>query len=97
MLQARYIDSTLVNTTWREGIEVDDNTVSSSTWFNGQIGYNGELSNGSTWNVSLNVQNLFDRNPPVIANFGNRGGSQTISDNYDAEGRRYQLSMNYNF
>jgi outer membrane receptor protein involved in Fe transport len=44
--------------------------------------------------VSFNVQNLFDRNPPIIPSYGSRGGSQTVSDNYDPEGRRYQLSVN---
>lgn len=102
MLQGRFIDSTVQNTApntalWRSGIEVDDATISSNTWYNGQVAYNGELSNGSTWNVAFNVQNLFDRNPPVIASFTSRGGSQTVSDNYDVEGRRYQLNFNYSF
>jgi outer membrane receptor protein involved in Fe transport len=96
-LQMRHIDQSLRNTTWVEGRDVDDNTVASSTWFNGQIGYNGETSNGANWNVALNVQNLFNRNPPIIASFGSRGGSQLESDNYDTLGRRYQLSVNYTF
>ncbi len=97
MLQGRYIDNTVLNTTWIEGRDVDDNSVASNSWFNGQLGYNGEMSNGSTWNASFNVQNLLDRTPPIVASFGNRGGSQSLSDNYDLEGRRYQLSLNYNF
>jgi outer membrane receptor protein involved in Fe transport len=96
-LQMRHIDSTIRNTTWVEGVDVDDNSVASSTWFNGQVGYNGETSNGSTWTAALNVQNLFDRNPPIIANFGSRAGSQIISNTFDTLGRRYQLSLKYNF
>jgi iron complex outermembrane recepter protein len=101
-LQMRHIDSVTLNNApntalWHSGVEVDDASIASNTWFNGQVGYNGELSNGSTWNVAFNVQNLFDRNPPTIPSFGNRGGSQTLSDNYDLEGRRYQLSLNYTF
>jgi outer membrane receptor protein involved in Fe transport len=96
-LQARHIDSMLLDVTWVEGRDVDDNTIASSTWFNGQIGYNGETSNGAAWNVTFNVQNLFDRNPPIIASYGSRGGSQTVSDDYDTLGRRYQLSVNYSF
>lgn len=96
-LQMRHVDASLRNTNWVEGVDVDDNTVPSSTWFNGQIGYNGESSNGSAWNVALNVQNLFDRNPPTIASFSSRGGSQTVSDSYDIFGRRYALSFNYSF
>ncbi len=102
MLQARHIGETFQNNgpntaLWHSGVEIDDASVASNTWFNGQVSYNGETSNGSAWSVAFNVQNLFDRNPPVIASFGNRGGSQTLNDNYDLEGRRYQLSLNYSF
>jgi hypothetical protein len=96
-LQMRHIDSARINNTWVEGRDVDDLWAASSTWFNGQVGYNGETSNGSAWNVSLNVQNLFDKNPPIIAAYGSRGGAQNTSDNYDTLGRRYQLSFNYSF
>jgi outer membrane receptor protein involved in Fe transport len=47
--------------------------------------------------VTLNVQNLFNKNPPIIASFGSRGGSQLVADDYDTLGRRYQLGLNYNF
>ena len=100
MLQGRFIDSTTLSDgtgLWVAGVQADDVTVASNTWFNGQVSYNGETANGATWNVALNVQNLFDRNPPIQASYGSRGGAQTISDNYDVEGRRYQLSVNYNF
>jgi len=83
MLQGRYIDNTVLNTTWIEGRDVDDNSVASNSWFNGQLGYKGEMSNGSTWNASFNVQNLLNRTPPIVASYGNRGGSQSLSDNYD--------------
>jgi outer membrane receptor protein involved in Fe transport len=86
-LQARYIDSVLRNRTWVEGIDVDDNTVASMTWFNGRIGYNSELRSGAAWSLALNVQNLFDREPPI---FGGGG-------NYDEFGRRYNLSLNFSW
>ncbi|MDR2212891.1 MAG: TonB-dependent receptor [Pseudomonadales bacterium] len=86
-LQARYIDSVKRNRTWIEGIDVDDNTVASMTWFNGRVGYNGELDNGGSWSLGLNVQNLFNREPPI---FGGGG-------NYDDYGRRYNLSLNFSW
>ena len=100
MLQGRFIEATTLTAGtgfWIAGVDADDVTVASNTWLNGQIAYNGEMANGAAWNVAFNVQNLFDRNPPIWASFGSRGGSQTVSDNYDVEGRRYQLSLNYNF
>jgi len=96
-LQGRYIADVLRNRNWVEGRDVDDNTVPSSSWWNGRLGYQGETSNGHTWDVGLNVQNLFDRNVPIIPSFSSRGGSQLISNDYDVFGRRYALNVNYNF
>jgi outer membrane receptor protein involved in Fe transport len=96
-LQQRFIDKTLRNATWVEGVDVDDNTVSSSSWTNAQIGYSGETARGGAWEVAFNVQNLFDRDPPIIPNFSSRGGSQTVDATYDSLGRRYELSFKYNY
>lgn len=97
MLRANYFDSVLVNAIWNEGVEVDDNVTASSTVWNMGLGYNGETASGSTWRANFNVTNLFDREPPIIASFSTRFGSQTVSNDYDVFGRRYQVSFNYNF
>jgi len=100
-LQARHIDEVARNIDWIEGIDVDDNSIPSSTWWNAKIGYGAETGNGATWNVALNIQNLFDKHPPVIPSLASRagadGGSQTVSDNYDIYGRRYAISVDYSF
>lgn len=97
MLRANYYDSVLLNASWVEGIDVDDNTTASNTVFNAGFGYTGEVSSGSTWRVSANVINLFDREPPIVPSFSSRFGTQTVSNDYDVFGRRYQLSFNYDF
>jgi iron complex outermembrane receptor protein len=97
MLRANYYDSVLLNASWIEGIDVDDNTTASNTVFNAGVGYSGEMSSGSSWRVSANVINLFDREPPIVPSFSSRFGTQTVSNDYDVFGRRYQLSFNYDF
>ncbi len=92
-LQGRYYDSVKINARWIEGIDVDDNMVASSTWWNTRLGYNGETNSGSIWNVNLNIQNLFDRDPPIMPN----GANQQLDGEYDVYGRRYNLSLNYSF
>ncbi|MDC1529335.1 TonB-dependent receptor [Gammaproteobacteria bacterium] len=96
-LQQRYIPETIRDTRWVEGVDVDINTVDASTWTNMRLTYRMEMGNGSNLNLNFNVQNLFDENPPIIASFSSRGGSQTTSANYDTFGRRYALSANYSF
>ncbi len=96
-LQNRYVDSVRRDVNWVQGVDVDINTVSMMTWWNARLGYNGEMANGATWNVSLNIQNLMDRAPPVVPGFSTRGGTQQFNNSYDIFGRRYNLSANYNF
>ncbi|MEY4641244.1 MAG: hypothetical protein RLZZ227_1238 [Pseudomonadota bacterium] len=97
MLRASYFDEVLVNAMWIEGIDVDDNVTASNTVINAGLGYGADTSNGGNWRVNFNVINLFDREPPVIASFNSRFGTQTVSNDYDVFGRRYQLSFNYDF
>jgi outer membrane receptor protein involved in Fe transport len=96
-MQGRYVDSTMVNTTWVEGIDVDDNTVASMTWWNGRLAYNGEMASGATYSIAFNVQNMFDRMPPVVPSVNTRGGSQSVRSNHEIFGRAYQLSANFRF
>ncbi len=96
-LVGRYYDSTKINVTWLEGREVDDNTISSQTIANLVLSYRGETASGGNWVTSLNINNLFDREPPVIPSESQRGGQQPINNVFDAYGRRFQLSLNYNF
>ena len=93
-LQGRHITGDKLRRTWVEGVDVDDNWVSSSTWWNGTLRYSSELNNGGTWNLGLSVLNLFDKSPPIIAgSLGNQGASNA----YDVFGRRYNLSLNIQF
>lgn len=92
-LQQRYIADTIRDIDWVEGVDVDDNSVSSGNYTNLRLGYSGEMVSGATWNASVNLTNLFDRPPPIVA--GN--GGQSIPNGYDQYGRRYQLSVNLNF
>jgi iron complex outermembrane recepter protein len=96
-LQNRYVDSSILNVDWVEGVDVDINKVSSMNWWNARLGYMAELDNGSSWSVNFNIQNLFDRMPPVVPGFSTRGGTQQFHNSFDVFGRRYNLSANYNF
>jgi iron complex outermembrane receptor protein len=108
MLQSTYYDSTLSNgnnetltgpnSNWVEGVDVDDNTVASQTIFNLGLNYGQEMANGGDWQVQFNVNNVFDREPPIIAGApGVAPSPQALSNNFDQFGRRYQLSLNVNF
>ena len=97
----RYYDSTTYTNGfgvfWADGIDVDDSSIASQTVHNMVLSYRGETSSGANWVASLNVNNVFDRDPPVVASQSTRGGQQNPSNVFDVFGRRYQLSLNYSF
>ncbi|HWK54808.1 MAG TPA: TonB-dependent receptor [Hyphomicrobiales bacterium] len=93
MLQSSYYDDVMLNSTWVEGVDVDDNKVESMTTFNSSIFYSGETSRGHSWRAAFNVTNLFGRDPPIVAG----AAGQSIIAGHDSLGRRYQLSLNYDF
>ena len=93
MLQSSYYGSVMNNTTWVEGRDVDNNWIASMTTFNSAISYQGEMQDGSTWRVALNINNLFNREPSIVPG----ANGQSILAGHDAYGRRYQLSLNLEF
>ncbi|MDY6982686.1 MAG: TonB-dependent receptor [Pseudomonadota bacterium] len=100
-LIGRYYDSTIIaplgGALWRAGYEVDDNTIASQTVANLVLSYRGETANGGNWVASFNINNVFDRDPPIQPSENLRGGQQPVGSVYDIFGRRYQLSLNYSF
>lgn len=57
-LEDRFIDKVLLDRTWVEGIDVDDNTVNAQAWTKLVVGYQGEARGGASRQLTFNVQNL---------------------------------------
>jgi outer membrane receptor protein involved in Fe transport len=93
----RYYDSTLANVRWVEGVDVDDNTISSQTVWNLAFSYSGVMGGGTNWTASFNINNIFDRDPPIIPTQSQRGGQQLVGNNFDVFGRRYEASVSFSF
>jgi outer membrane receptor protein involved in Fe transport len=108
--QQRYIPETRLNVQWLEWypgivlptagtITVDDNTVEGQTITDLTFSYDASARNPEArWGLSFAVSNLFDSDPPVLADFGQRFSSQGIGANaFDVYGRRFLASFDYNF
>lgn len=93
MVQTSYYDSVMNNSTWVEGLDIDDNWVASQTTVNFATSYRGELGNGAQWRAAFNITNLLDEEPSIVAN----ATGQTTVLGHDTLGRRYQLSLNVDF
>lgn len=96
MMQGRFRDEAMINTTWVEGVDVDKNTLPSFTWWSTMLSYNGETAGGASWRVALNIQNVFDKRPTMVPSAASeRFAAQSLTG--DVYGRRYNLNVNYSF
>ncbi len=112
--QQRYIPETVLNVQWLQWypgivlptpttITTDDNTVEGQTNTDLTFTYDASVANANArWRLSLAVSNLFDTDPPVIADFGQRFSSQgtpagTTVNGFDVYGRRFLMSFDYAF
>jgi iron complex outermembrane recepter protein len=85
----------VVNGVTKTAPDVDDNWVPNYFNTNLRLAYKGETADGHDWDVSLFVTNLLDKHPMIVPSNNARGSSQTVSNNYDAYGRRYVLGVSY--
>jgi iron complex outermembrane receptor protein len=95
--QERFIGSGTLDFDDIEGVTIDDNTVDSRYYTD--VGFTWAPENTRTdWRLFFNVQNLFDRDPPVAASFAQFSGTRITNDRlFDFYGRRYVVGFDFNF
>jgi iron complex outermembrane receptor protein len=97
-LQGRYIGGGKMDRTLTEGIDIDDNTVSSVVYTDLSFNYTGGRSGASPWQVFLTVNNLFDALPPdTYPRLGRTGVPGPNALLYDTLGRRYVVGVRVNY
>jgi iron complex outermembrane receptor protein len=100
-LSARYISDGIYNKRYNlpgARIDVEDNTVPSVVYLNMSAGYSWDMYDG-TLELSANVQNLLDKDPPVVpavfdASLG-QSGNQVNQGLHDLLGRRYTIGVTF--
>ena len=100
-LSARYIGDGIYNKRYNlpgARLDVEDNTVPSVTYVNLSAGYSWDMYDG-TLELSANVQNLLDKDPPVVpsvfdASLGQQG-NQVNQGLHDLLGRRYTIGVTF--
>lgn len=97
-LQGRYFDGRTLNRLWREGINIDDNSVPSVTYADLNLSYELEVG-AQTYRINANATNLFDRAPPQTPGnpgfVGGTGGPSAAL--YDTVGRTYTIGASVSF
>jgi outer membrane receptor protein involved in Fe transport len=95
----RYIGSGKRDNFEIEGVDIDDNSVDARWYTDLRVGYESELSGSGTWEIFANVQNLFDRSPPIAPGGFSffSGTDQTNTNLFDTLGRRYTVGVRFRY
>ena len=95
--QERFIGSGSLDFDDVEGVTIDDNSVDSRYYTDMGVTWDGGGSN-LEWQLFFNVQNLFDRDPPVAASWAQFSGTRVTNDRlFDFYGRRFVVGVDLNF
>lgn len=96
-VQGRYIDSGIFDARDTEGVTISDNSVDSVFYTDARVSFGKDLSSGAHWQVYGSITNLFDEEPPIVANFSSFSGqsSQVNAALHDLLGRRYTVGFSY--
>jgi len=94
-LTHRYISGGSYDATWTEN-DVNINRVSSVAYTNIRVAYRMDILAGSG-EVFANVNNAFDRDPPLAPTWGFTGSNHSNFALFDKMGRRYTLGMRFDF
>lgn len=94
--QERFIGSGTLDFDDVEGVTIDDNSVDSRYYTDAGITWDG--GGQVDWRLFFNVQNLFDRDPPVAATWAQFSGTRVTNDRlFDFYGRRYVVGVDLAF
>jgi len=86
----RFVGSGVLDNTWVEGVDIDDNHVP-STWY---LGLNGSYAfGGDRFEAYFDVDNVLDKAPVRIGS--NNNGINGVL--YDLVGRHYSVGLRFNF
>ena len=96
-LQARYFDAAKIDNTFGPN-DIDSNRVPSRIYVDGSGRYTvREGNDGSRIEVFGNVNNLFDKAPPIVPSQSAGQGQAPLAPDYDRIGRYYSIGVNLHF
>lgn len=97
-LTGRYIDSRVQFTEPTTSQMLDDNSVDSVFITNLRLNYDFDMNKLGSYTLFVNVQNLFDQDPPIVPVFSGFFGSQYSNPGlHDVLGRRFTVGVNFEF
>jgi iron complex outermembrane recepter protein len=99
LVQERFIGRGTVDVTYRQGVDIDRNSVPSTAYTDLDVKYTRVPGGGWPF-IELygHITNVFDRAPPIVANYTDfTGATPTNKTVYDVLGRRFSVGITVKF
>ena len=98
LVQERCIGRGVIDVTYTEGVDIDRNTVPSIAYTDLDLKYTRAADGGPSIELYGHITNVFDRAPPIVANFTDfTGATPTNKTVYDVLGRRFSAGVTVRF
>ncbi len=97
-LQQRFTDDGILDATYVEGRDIDNNRVKSVSYTDMRVGYTHDMANSSL-ELFGSVLNLMDKDPPVSASYSTFGAApnQVHPGIHDQLGRRFTIGASLSY
>ena len=99
LVQERFIGRGVFDVTYRQGIDIDRNTIPSTAYTDLDLKYARPAAGGWPFmELYGHITNVFDRAPPIVANYTDfTGATPTNKTVYDVLGRRFSVGISVKF
>ena len=92
----RTISKGVYDNAWKSGVDIDNNTIKGAAYLDFAAIYRFKPAGHSQMEAFFKVENLLDKDPPVVAQV-NASGLQTNPILYDVVGRAYRVGIRFKY
>ncbi len=96
ILTMRGISAGVYDNLWTSGVQIDNNRIAGATYFDLAGVYRFQHSGTRQLEAFFKIENLFDKDPPVVAGAG-ISALQTNPILYDVIGRNYRVGVRFRY
>jgi outer membrane receptor protein involved in Fe transport len=96
LVTLRTISKGVYDNTWTSGVDIDNNRIKGAAYFDLAASYKLPPAGHSQMELFVKVENLLDKDPPIVAQVGT-SGLQTNPILYDVVGRAYRVGLRFKY
>ncbi|WP_293972362.1 TonB-dependent receptor [Sphingomonas sp.] len=96
LITLRTISKGVYDNAWTSGVDIDNNRIKGAAYVDLAGVYHLKPAGSSQMEIFFKIENLLDKDPPVVAQVGT-SGLQTNPTLYDVVGRAYRVGLRFKY